>query len=125
MRGPFSAFGARGAHAALATALLLLPLAGCRRASAEVETDQGAERIFANVCSRCHGVDGKGGLASGAANAPRNFCDSAFQANRTDAELKQVIRQGKGGMPAFGDLFSDADLTGLVHKLRSFDPKGH
>ena len=55
-------------------------------------------------------------------NAPRNFCDAAFQASRTDEQLKQVIRQGKGAMPAFGNLFSDEDLQGLVLKIRSYDP---
>ena len=55
-------------------------------------------------------------------NAPRNFCDAAFQASRTDEQLKQVIRRGKGAMPAFGNLFSDAELQGLVLEIRSFDP---
>jgi hypothetical protein len=68
--------------------------------------------------------DGKGGIASGGANAPRNFCDAAFQTSRTDDDLKCTIRMGKGAMPAFGNLFSDTDLQGLVHKLRTFDPKG-
>jgi hypothetical protein len=68
-------------------------------------------------------MDGKGGIAAGGANAPRNFCDSAFQASRSDDDLKQVIRKGKSAMPAFGEAFSESDLCGLVHKLRSFDPK--
>jgi len=33
-----------------------------------------------------------------------------------------VIRKGKGGMPAFGNLFSDADLQGLIHEIRRFNP---
>lgn len=65
--------------------------------------------------------------AAEGSNAPRNFCDAGFQASRTDEQLKQVIRQGKGAMPAFGNLFSDADLQGLVLKIRSYnpDPKRH
>ena len=47
---------------------------------------------------------------------------AAFQASRSDEQLKQVIRMGKGAMPGYGSLFSDVDLQGLVGKIRSFDP---
>ncbi len=83
---------------------------------------QRAEQTFNTVCGRCHGADGKGGVAPEGSNAPRNFCDAAFQASRTDEQLKQVIRSGKGAMTAFGNLFSDPDLQALVVKIRSFDP---
>ena len=81
-----------------------------------------AEQNFRTVCGRCHGADGKGGVAPEGVNAPRNFQDAAFQASRTDEQLKQVIRMGKGPMPGFGNLFSDVDLQALVAKVRSFDP---
>jgi len=74
------------------------------------------------VCARCHGADGQGGPAVGGANPPRNFRDAAFQASRSDEALKLVIQKGKGGMPAFGNLFSPSELDGLVLKLRSFGP---
>jgi mono/diheme cytochrome c family protein len=95
----------------------------CQHSSADAESLQRGEQIFASVCSRCHGLDGKGGLTAGSANAPRNFCDAAFQASRSDADLRQVIQKGKGGMPAFGNMFSDSDFRGLLHKLRTFTPK--
>jgi len=118
--------GSRTGFRVLAYRLLAAgALLGCHHAASDGDAavDEDAERIFANVCARCHGADGKGGIAAGAANAPRNFCDSAFQASRTDEDLKQVIQKGKGAMPAFGTLFSDSDLTGLVRKLRRFTPK--
>ena len=99
-------------------------LVACRREAPSSDARADGEKIFGNVCARCHGADGKGGVAAAGANAPRNFCDHAFQASRTDQDLKIVIRKGKGGMPAFGDLFSDSDLSSLVLKVRSFDPKG-
>lgn len=95
---------------------------GCHRSEGDPAAAN-AEQTFASVCAKCHGADGKGGVpAAEGANPPRNFCDASFQASRTDEDLKQVIRKGKGGMPAFGNLFSDADLLGLVHKIRSFNP---
>ncbi|HWZ90174.1 MAG TPA: cytochrome c, partial [Polyangiaceae bacterium] len=61
-------------------------LTACRHSTPDEATSQSGERIFTTVCARCHGLDGKGGPASGSANAPRNFSDAAFQASRTDAE---------------------------------------
>jgi mono/diheme cytochrome c family protein len=103
---------------------LLLPgLAACQHAKGGDARAEAAAQTFTTICARCHGSDGKGGVpAMEGSNAPRNFCDAAFQASRTDEQLKQVIRQGKGAMPAFGNLFTDADLQALVLKIRSFNP---
>jgi mono/diheme cytochrome c family protein len=96
--------------------------AACNRSGANGQAQNG-EQAFASICAKCHGSDGRGGVpAAEGANAPRNFCDAAFQAARTDEQLKEVIRKGKGGMPAFGNVFSDAELQGLVHKIRGFNP---
>ena len=103
--------------------VLLAGAAACQRAKAGPEqAAERAEQAFNTVCGRCHGADGKGGFAPEGTNAPRNFRDASFQASRTDEQLKQAIRVGKGAMPAFGNLFSDAELQALVHKIRSFDP---
>ncbi len=94
----------------------------CHRSDAELGPSY-ADQTFTSVCAKCHGSNGRGGRpAAEGANAPRNFCDSGFQASRSDEQLKRAIVRGKGGMPAFGTLFSDADLAGLVRKIRSFDP---
>ena len=114
--------GMRGALRVLLALTFGCASSACQHSSADAESIQSGERIFASVCSRCHGVDGKGGIAAGGADAPRNFCDTAFQASRSDADLMQVIQKGKANMPAFGNLFSDSDLRGLVRKLRAFTP---
>ena len=99
----------------------------CHQTASGDDATRSAERTFATVCARCHGSDGKGGVAPEGTNPPRNFVDSAFQASRTDDQLKEVIRKGKGAMPPFGNLFSDPVLAALVHEVRSFnpDPKRH
>ena len=113
-----------GATTRLVGLLMLSGLApACRpRGTGPEQAAERAEQTFNTVCGRCHGADGKGGVAPEGSNAPRNFRDAAFQASRTDEQLKQAIRGGKGAMPGFGNLFSDGDLQGLVHKIRSFDP---
>ena len=87
------------------------------------QAETSAAETFAKVCARCHGADGKGGVGPEGSNAPRNFWDASFQASRTDEELKQAIRKGKGGMPPFGNLFADPVLEALVRKVRSFNPQ--
>jgi len=102
-------------HRALSFFLLL----GCDRA-AEKSAPPAAE-IYAGTCARCHGTDGAGGLAVAGMPPPRNFADGAFQASRSDAELKETIRSGKPpGMPAFGAMLDDTQLAGLVAQVRSF-----
>lgn len=107
----------------LGLTVLTLCFSACQRTQAGDTAEQAGARTFNSICARCHGSDGKGGVpAAEGSSAPRNFCDASFQNSRTDEQLIQVIRQGKGAMPAFGNLFTDDDLKGLVLKIRSFDP---
>lgn len=106
-------------------ALLGLAFAlGCaQRSEPEQRQAQAADRTYLSACARCHGSDGLGGIASPeGSHPPRNFHDTAFQTSRSDEQLKNVIRNGKGGMPAFGKLFSDTELQSLVRQIRSFAP---
>lgn len=80
-------------------------------------------QLFASTCARCHGSDGAGGVTIGSGPPSRNFRDHAFQTQRTDDQLKQVIVNGKGtAMPPFGATFTDAQLAALVGHVRSLDP---
>jgi mono/diheme cytochrome c family protein len=106
-------------------AVLLLALAacagGCKRSAAATPESR---ELFVSACARCHGIDGSGGLPSlEGGPSPRDFRDHDFQLSRTDEQLKQTIRNGKGsGMPPFGSTFDDAQLDALVGQIRSFDP---
>jgi mono/diheme cytochrome c family protein len=117
--------------------LLLLSAAACTASSAEplsagssaasgsspAPAMTGAQ-VFDSICSRCHGAEGRGGPPDSTGVGPRNFHDAAFQAARTDDELKRVIREGKNGhMPGFGSAFDAAQLDGLVARIRSYNPQ--
>jgi mono/diheme cytochrome c family protein len=105
-------------------ALLLIQAAGCKRRAIAGDTHAEARHLFDSTCAVCHGRDGRGGVpAAEGLPPPRNFRDAAFQASRSDADLKHVIRDGKGQMPAFGPLFDDDQLTLLVAYVRGFSPK--
>jgi mono/diheme cytochrome c family protein len=97
---------------------------GCKRKQIEGDSHAEAKHLFDSVCAKCHGSDGRGGVpAAEGLPAPRNFRDAAFQASRSDEDLKVAIRAGKGPMPPFGALFDDNQLTLLVAYIRGFDPK--
>ena len=98
--------------------------AGCKRREIEGDPHAEARHLFDSTCAICHGRDGRGGVpAAEGQPAPRNFCDAAFQASRTDDDLKKAIRDGKGPMPPFAPLFDDSQLTLLVAYIRGFNPK--
>ena len=101
-----------------------LSATSCKRKEVALDTHAEAQHLFDSICAQCHGRDGRGGVpAMEGQPAPRNFCDAAFQASRSDDELKQAIRAGKGPMPPFGALFDDGQLTVLVAYIRGFNPK--
>ena len=76
---------------------------------------QSASRVFSSKCSGCHGPDGSGNIAG-----TPNFTSAEWQASRSDAQLLESIRNGKGKiMPAWGKQLSDAQISALVRHVRS------
>ncbi len=76
--------------------------------------------VFAKRCALCHGAEGRGdGLASKGLNPkPRNFHDAAYMKTRSDAQLLEVIHQGKGAMPKWGGQLSEAEITAVLAHIR-------
>lgn len=110
--------------AVFAVVLAALSVQGCKRKAIEGDSHAEAQHLFDSTCAICHGRDGRGGVpAAEGQPAPRNFRDTAFQASRSDDDLKKAIRDGKGPMPPFAPLFDDSQLTLLVAYIRGFDPK--
>jgi mono/diheme cytochrome c family protein len=83
-------------------------------------------RIYAEQCSGCHGIDGRGDgpAAPGLVPKPRNFRDAAFWKDRSAADLEAIVRNGKPGsmMMAFGSALSDAEITAVVRFVQSLAP---
>ena len=69
-------------------------LGACRKREIDPVRRAEAQQAYGAVCSRCHGADGSSGIPV-AGVAPPNFRDVAFQRSRTDAEIAQVIEDGK------------------------------
>jgi mono/diheme cytochrome c family protein len=76
------------------------------------------EAIFHRYCVTCHGADGKGKPSIGTPN----FADPAVQANLTDQQIVEAIRNGKdnGKMPAWGGKLTSAQIDDLAAYMRVF-----
>ena len=81
-----------------------------------------AEKIYKANCGLCHAADGSGSTASGKALGAQDLRSDVVQ-KKTDAELAEVITQGKAKMPAFGKKVKPEDISKLVAYIRAL-PKG-
>jgi cytochrome c6 len=81
-----------------------------------------AEKIYKTNCVLCHAADGSGNSPSGKSLGAQDLRSEVVQ-KKTDAELAEVITQGKGKMPAFGKKLKPEDISKLVAYIRAL-PKG-
>jgi mono/diheme cytochrome c family protein/uncharacterized membrane protein len=90
------------------------------RAYASSETTVG-RALFQQHCVKCHGADGAGTPARHRQPEIPDFTDSAWQAQRTDAQLLASIQNGKGKeMPAWRGKISEEQARGLLGHVRAF-----
>jgi len=77
--------------------------------------------IYAERCALCHGAGGHGdGPAAAALDPkPRNHTDGEYMNARTNAELLDVIRNGKGAMPAWKDVLTEQQIDATLEHVRS------
>ncbi len=95
------------------------------------------ERVYREVCAACHGAtgDGRGPSASGLMPRPQVFANGRHMMRLTDEYLFAVVKYGKmavlkgqsprpgveaTAMPAFEEVFSDAQIRELVAYVRAF-----
>jgi len=76
---------------------------------------------FRTKCAMCHGQDGSGSEVGKSMNVP-NLRSPEVQ-KLPDAELAQVISNGKGGMPSFKSSLSEDQIHSLVAHIRSLHQK--
>jgi mono/diheme cytochrome c family protein len=102
----------------LVVVLCILAVAGTP-ASEALQDDAAAE--FAGKCAMCHGKAGAGdGAASAAMNPkPPDFTAAEYQESRSDEEIAEAIKTGKGMMPAYGEKLSAEAIDGLVAYIRT------
>jgi mono/diheme cytochrome c family protein len=95
-------------------------------ASTPAEAEQGgitraAAALWNVSCAGCHGRDGKG---QGPARPPGaqlpDFTAAEYQKQRSDEQLLQVIRDGRGMMPGFGKQLNEQGMAALIAHVRAY-----
>jgi mono/diheme cytochrome c family protein len=77
---------------------------------------------FKAKCAMCHGGDGAGSSATGKALKVRDLGSADVQ-GQTDAQLNDIVTNGKGKMPAYKGKLTDEQIKELVGFIRSLAKK--
>jgi len=114
-------------HVMLASTILLVLFVGLTLFVASiVQANPGPDSAassatFRTKCAMCHGPDGSGSEVGKSMNVPD--LRSAVVQKLSDAELAQVIANGKGGMPSFKNSLSEEQIHGLVAHIHTLHQK--
>jgi len=76
---------------------------------------------FRTKCAMCHGPDGSGSAVGKSMNVPDLRSPEVQKV--PDAQLAQIISDGKGGMPSFKGSLSEEQVHSLVAYVRSLRGK--
>lgn len=104
---------------AFVAGLMLLPIS---TVVANAAQDSAATTAtFRTKCALCHGPDGSGSEVGKSMNVP-DFRSEAVQ-KLSDAELAQVVSDGKGGMPSFKGSLTADQIHALLKHIRTLAAK--
>jgi cytochrome c6 len=81
-----------------------------------------AAALFRAKCAACHGADGKGDTGMGKVLKLRDLSSDDVQ-KQTDAQLTDIITNGKNKMPAYKGKISDDQIKQLVGYIRDLAKK--
>jgi cytochrome c6 len=76
---------------------------------------------FRTKCAMCHGADGSGSAVGKSMNVPD--LRSPEVQKLADAQLAQIISDGKGGMPPFKSSLNEDQIHSMVSYIRSLRQK--
>ena len=96
---------------------LSFSLVGCLK-SERVET------LYAQRCLGCHGPSGKGDgpLAAALPNPVPDFSETVQR--RSVSQIRKIIQQGKGIMPAYEPALSGGEIQDMVRMVRVVSQQG-
>ena len=77
--------------------------------------------LWEKQCALCHGQTGRGDGPMASAVRPPNMTAAGWQKGKTDAQLMESIRNGKGAMPAFK--LPDDVMKAAIAVVRGFGEK--
>ena len=106
---------------ALGALAFLFCASACSRPTPAAERTPGdPAALFSQACAKCHAAGGTGGLPM-AVNGPRptDLTTAEWQRSRSDVELINAIRNGRGAMPPFQDVLSSQQIDALGAYVRT------
>jgi mono/diheme cytochrome c family protein len=83
---------------------------------------QDAASLYKAKCAACHGPDGKGDTPVGQKLGIHDFASPDVQ-KQTDAQLIDIVTNGKNKMPAYKGKLADDQMKGLVAYIRDLAKK--
>jgi mono/diheme cytochrome c family protein len=108
----------------LAVVPLLLFAAGCTTTDAGPALPVDPAVIYAQMCARCHGIDGHGDpQIKQTMPTMRDFSDVEIRTRVKNDDIEQVIMSGKNQMPAFGGALSLPKIQALTGHVRRLGAK--
>jgi len=117
----------RAGRVGVAVIFVVLGAAGCNTPGDDpgppIPVDPAA--LYAQMCARCHGADGRGDPEIKKTLPVRDFSDPQFQARASTDQIAQTIMTGKNQMPAFGGMLSLPKIqamSGFVKRLGRTPP---
>jgi len=103
--------------AALCVVLPAVMMARPQQGASQTDAQE-ADETFQARCSTCHAEHGEGSDVGASLNVP-DLRSAEVQRNN-DSQLRQIIKNGRGNMPAFGRDFSDRQIDRILQLIRSF-----
>jgi mono/diheme cytochrome c family protein len=83
---------------------------------------EGAAPLFNQNCAPCHGKDGSANTPAGKSTKAKDLRSPEVQ-KKTDEQLANQIRNGKGPMPAFKARLKESEVSALVAYIRALAKK--
>mgnify|MGYP003574984592 FL=1 len=97
--------------------LFLLGCAGCGR-------NERMDALYAQRCLNCHGLTGSGDgpLAAAFPARPPDFRETVE--HKSNSQIRRVIAEGAGVMPAFGPVLSPSEVNDMLQMVRFLSREG-
>ena len=87
-------------------------------APAAKEVEKGKSH-YMRACAACHGLDGSGAQMRTMLPKIGNLTLASTHARHTDSEMGNVIKKGRGRMPALGKSLTEHQITQIVAYVRT------
>jgi len=91
---------------------------GTTVATAEMTAVDSQASVYRSHCARCHGADGHANTPAGRETDADDLTTGKVK-GLSSSRMTQIIKNGKGDMPAFGKKLSAAQISGVIRYVKT------